>query len=60
MPNTLKLESPFYRREIIERLLPQARSDKEALSLPEDALDSDELCEVLNMVLRESIEASLK
>jgi len=59
MPDCLKLESPFYRRETVERLLPQARPDADALTLPEEAFDSHECCEALNAILKESIEAHL-
>jgi hypothetical protein len=58
MQDEIKLEPPFYLPEIIAKLLPQARPDGEAFVLPEDALDSDELCASLNAALIESIEAS--
>jgi hypothetical protein len=60
MQDELKLEPPFYLPEIVAKLLPQTQSDTEAFILPEDSLNSDELCAALNAALKESIEASLQ
>jgi hypothetical protein len=54
MAPELRLEPPFYLPEIVRQHLPAA-ADRSMITIAD--LDSDALCEALNTVLRESIEA---